>query len=125
MTLLNYQQLPGLEKIYLEDSYVLGIEESEKHVKFSLELVLTEKHVAYTDPKPGEQYCYRNAFLHFENVSKANWIRKEMMSSTDAAGEIDYGNIDTMTFTNGVYHLAGDWGEVEITSSKPKIDFID
>lgn len=125
MPLFNYYQLPGLEQIYLEDSYVLNVEEAEDYIKFLLLLVLTEKHAAYTPPKPGEQYCYRNACLEFENASNIHWISRKMTPSTDAAGEIDYGNIDSMMFTGGTYYLSGSWGEIEITSSRPKINFLD
>ncbi|SKB11761.1 hypothetical protein PL11201_180015 [Planktothrix sp. PCC 11201] len=49
MDRLNYWQLPGLENIYLEDSYVLGIK-TDTSIEFFLEAILTENHSLYTSP---------------------------------------------------------------------------
>lgn len=58
MERLNYWQFPGFENIYLEDSYVLSINDKTS-IQILLEAVLTENHSLYTQPLPEEQYCYR------------------------------------------------------------------
>lgn len=50
-----YEQLPGLQHIYLQDSWVLGISHDEESLVFELEFVLTEGHPLYTERKPNEQ----------------------------------------------------------------------
>lgn len=124
MKLSHYYELPGLEHVYLEDSYVLNIETLETRVKFLLDTVLTKEHPAYRTPPPEEQYCYKKACLEFNQVDKVKWINKVMIPYSDASGEIDYGNIDTLSCSHGNYHLSGDWGEIEIISSPPTIEFL-
>jgi hypothetical protein len=49
---MDYDSLPGLVGIYLEDSYVLGILESSKQVVFRIDAVLTPEHPAHHAPDP-------------------------------------------------------------------------
>lgn len=122
MDRVPYYQLQGLEHVYLEDSYVLDIQTNRSSVEFSLSVVLTDQHPLYKSPLPGEQYCYRNGLLSFPNVGRVKWIEKSMMPSTDATGEVDYGNIDEFFRTDGHYYLSGDWGRLEIESSPPSLE---
>ena len=125
MRKIRYHKLPGFEGVYLEDSYVLDIQTEPDCVDIFLEAVLTEKHPRYMSPKLNEQYCYRNAHIYFPNVEKVTWGEKSMTLYKDANGEIDYGNIDTFYFVDGRYHLAGDWGALDIVSSKPIFEIAD
>ena len=122
MEKIYYDQLPGFEGVYLEDSYVLDIKTDANSVDIFLEAVLTEKHPQYTHPKPNEQYCYRKTHLHFSNVKKVAWAQKSMHPYEDANGEVDYGNIDEFYLVDGHYYLAGDWGALNIVSSKPIVE---
>lgn len=114
----SYSEIPGLENVYLEDSFVLAIEESSDKLVFELDAVLTSAHPSYAPPRPDEQYCYRSAILQFitDNVS---WLARSQSRYRDASGEEDLGNIDVFTAERGRYHLEGDWGTVEIESSVP------
>jgi hypothetical protein len=40
----GYETISGLENVYLEDSWVLGVHESDASLSFDLEAVLTEQH---------------------------------------------------------------------------------
>ena len=100
---MEYYQIPSLSDIYLEDSYVLAMHEYDDRVVFDLEAVLTEGHPSYTQPREGEQYCYRKAALVFRDISTVKWLKKNFTPFSDAAGEIDYGNIDSFTKDNGCY----------------------
>lgn len=113
----NYTELPQLGGIYLEDSYVLSIVETPGCLAFEMEAVLTPQHPAYHQPLVGEQYCYAHGDLVFSNVAKVEWVRRSNSRSIDASGDEDLGNIDRLTYTNGVYTAEGDWGEVLIHSS--------
>jgi len=68
-----YPDLPGLEHLYLEDSYVLDIEVRPGRVHLMLDLVLTADHPQHTDPLPGERYCYRRGELRFSAVTGLVW----------------------------------------------------
>lgn len=115
----DYQTLPGLAEVYLEDSFVLGIREDEGSLTFDLDAVLTERHPNYTPPPPDEQYCYVPASLSFTQPEDIEWISRTRAAYRDANDEIDYGNIDFLTVDGTTYHLGGDWGEVTIRSSVP------
>lgn len=100
--------------MYLEDSYVLGIDSDDRSVRFSIDLVLTPEHPDYRSPGPDEQYCYRRAHIAIENARSVRWLRRTMQPFEDATGEVDYGSIDSWTLDGDVSHIAGDWGELEI-----------
>ncbi|MCA1705340.1 MAG: hypothetical protein LC808_19615 [Actinobacteria bacterium] len=118
---LSYHDLPGLEHVYLEDSYVTGIDEKADRVLFYLEAVLTHGHPSYEPPLEGEQYCYRPAQLEFPGVRRIVWSSRRFDPFTDARGEIDYGNIDALYGTDGKWHVEGDWGSVDIVSAPPRL----
>ena len=96
--------------MYLEDSYVLGIESDDRSVHFLIDLVLTPEHPDYRSPGPDEQYCYRRAQIAIENARSVRWLRKTMQPFEDATGEVDYGSIDSWTLDGDVSHIEGDSG---------------
>lgn len=110
----SYEPLPALSDVYLEDSYVLGIESDDRSVRFSIDLALTPEHPAYESPPPDEQYCYRRARISIDDARSVRWRRKTMQPFTDATGEVDYGSIDSWTLDGDVSHVEGEWGEVEV-----------
>ncbi|MDU9405102.1 hypothetical protein RTH46_21680 [Pseudomonas sp. zfem004] len=111
---MNYYEEPLLSDIYLEDSYVLAIDEGVNSLVFELEAVLTEKHSKYEKPQEGEYYCYRRVSLRFLNVGAFEWLDRRFLVFSDSSGESDYGNIDKFNGGDGWYALSGDWGAVVI-----------
>jgi hypothetical protein len=91
----HYPEWPGLEAVYLDDSWVLGIHESESALRFELEAVLSEDHPQWSPPKPGEQYAYLRLDLVFANPRRVEWIERRMNPIFGPDGEVDYGNIDS------------------------------
>ena len=123
MEIRQYYELEGFEEVYLKDSWVLGLEETEDKIEFQMETILTETHPLYTAPKEDEQYCYRKARVVFPNVKGTIWHERclDKARSYDKDGTADYGNIDSFIEKGGAYHLEGDWGEVTIVSDAPEI----
>lgn len=121
----KYYEWNDFEHVYLEDSFVLGIEELEEQVIFNLAVVLVESHPLYVTPKEDEQYCYKRGRIFFHNVESVRWINKNMQPATDANGEVDFGNIDVFELTVNGYYLEGSWGEMTIKSSKPLLTWLD
>ena len=120
----DYSQLRGLAGVYLEDSYVLSISEALSEFTFVLDAVLTPHCTRYAPPKPDEQYCYARGKLVFANVTAIKWIKRSAQQYTDATGEVDLGNIDSLVFEQGLYIAEGDWGQVQIRSeSEPQFAF--
>ncbi|MGA9873883.1 MAG: hypothetical protein WBQ44_22430 [Rhodococcus sp. (in: high G+C Gram-positive bacteria)] len=113
----DYSQLKGLADVYLEDSYVLSILEAPGELAFALDAVLTPESPRYQPPKPDEQYCYALGRLVFAQVTASTWVYRSTQQYTDAAGDVDLGNIDFLSFDQGVYVAEGDWGRVEIHSA--------
>lgn len=66
-------------------------------------------------------YCYRKVLLHFLNVDSIEWHDKKFKGSTDASGELDYGNIDSFIGCKEVYELIGDWGRVVVRGQSIEI----
>ena len=121
----NYYDLDSFKDVYLEDSFVLEIQESDDEVIFIVEAVLTENHPLYTQPKVNEQYCYKKAKITFKDCKSINWGKKSIRPSTDAGGNIDYGNIDSFVFSSEQYELAGDWGDIKIYSPSLNLNWIE
>lgn len=119
----HYYEFEGFQNVYLEDSFVLEIRESQNEFLLMLEVVLTEKHPLYRSPTPSEMYCYKFAVIDFPNVKKIDWEVKNSSKYLDANGESDLGNIDSFFFEGDCYFLGGDWGKVKIISSQPVIHF--
>lgn len=117
----KYYEWDNFNNIYLEDSFVLGIDESEKQVSFTLEMVLTEDHPMYSPPRKDEQYCCKKGKIVFQDLKGVRWLNKNMQPFTDANESKDYGNIDSFELSSEGYHLLGDWGEVIINSSEPRV----
>lgn len=109
-------QIADLRNIYIEASYVLGVDEQGDALTFGLDAVLTPGHPAYRAPGPDEQYCYRKGALTFAHAKRIEWIRRSFTVYADATGEEDLGHIDSLTVSDGTFTVEGDWGVVQIES---------
>jgi hypothetical protein len=119
---LNYDELPGLEGLYLEDSFVREIVETDDSTRFTLVAALTPEHPAHDDPVTPEAHCYRLATLTFPNLRARTWHARTTDRFVDADEGVDLGNIDRFTAgEDGVYRLEGEWGSVELRSDAPEL----
>jgi len=107
LAVVNYSELPGLDRLYLEDSFVLAIDEAPDRLAFDLDAVLTPRHPSYIAPRPGEQHCYRRGELRF-HAPKVNWLARSQARFHDVSGAEDLGNIDVFTADGNHYYLEGD-----------------
>jgi hypothetical protein len=119
-----YYEWESFKNIYLEDSFVISIEESENFLSFTVEMVLTEQHDFFSAPNMDEQYCYKTGKIIFEELKFIDWVRRSKLNFTDANGHKDFGNIDFFILDKKGYRLTGDWGEVVIVSSPVKVVWI-
>jgi hypothetical protein len=117
---VHYGKLPGLKDVYLEDSYVLSIADEPGSLRFTILLVLRDTHVSYVAPTSQDRYCYRLGVLEFRDASRVDWSHRSKRRYRDADGRVDYGNVDVFfREADGSYHLEGDWGVVDVSSSPP------
>jgi hypothetical protein len=120
----TYDELPGLEHLYLEDSFVLGIDERDGAIAFTVEAVLTEGHPRYHSPLPGEQHCYARVALTFRAVADVEWPERSDHVFTDPDGSQDLGGIDFLKWDGDRFDIAGDWGHVLFRSAPPEIVYL-
>lgn len=118
----KYCEIPGLDAVYLEDSFVLDIRQVRNTIEVFLDVVLQEIHDSYQSPRADEQYCYRRARLIFRDVNRANWTNLSFVGAFDGNEETDFGNIDEFVFRDGSYCLSGEWGQLQISSKTPEIE---
>lgn len=99
----------------------MNIVESPSGIRFALEAVLTPKHPRYEAPAADEQHFYVAGELVFSEVLGVEWLERSVRKYNDATGVEDLGSIDSLTSSDGVYLMIGDWGKVQIcTSADPE-----
>ena len=113
-----YTEIPVLAGVLLEYSYVVGIKARPASLRFDLDAVLTPEHPAYTDPVPGEQFCFRRASLHFGDVQGLLWSAQGASPAVDANGEQDFGSIDRFEWDDAGFELEGDWGHLSVVAGR-------
>jgi hypothetical protein len=123
--MVHYSDLPDLNAIYLEDSYLLGLEELPESLRFDMLFVLTEQHPLYAPPKADEQYCYRRGQLIFGDFPTVEWVDRSLRPNVDVDGQVDYGNIDFWIFEDGRFRLGGSWGEIGVSTNALSVEFVD
>ncbi len=104
------------KSIDLNDSYVLSWECSEGRLCFWLEASIWPGSEHYQLPKENEYTCYKHASLCFVNFESIYGLRpmSEVCASIDSAGEVDYGNIDSLVQTMEGFEVSGDFGNVRV-----------
>jgi hypothetical protein len=123
--MISYESLPGMQGVYLEDSYVLAIDEPGEDMRFRMEFVLTPVHPDYRPPPADRQHCYRQGWLIFPNVKDCRLRRSDARAARDERGREDLGNIDCLREESpGHYSAEGDWGELDVVSDGPVVRLI-
>lgn len=84
----------GLEHLYLEDSYFLGITAEGANLRLKVLFVLTGDHPQYEAPLPREQHCYRQGSIIVVGAAIREWIGKAAHLGRDADSQIDFGPIE-------------------------------
>jgi hypothetical protein len=121
--MVTWPDMPEFNGIDLSESYVLGWSTGGGELRFELDAVLTPAHPKYSIPPPHEWACYRRATLVFPEVTLIRGLASldDVRASVDAAGELDYGNIDTLEALEHGYRIVGDFGDVLVESSAPRL----
>lgn len=116
-----------MDQVFLPDSWVLDVTTTDSSVCFVLDAVLQEGHARfYWPPRPGEQYPY--ARLRWCLHGQVHWNDGPRLDApaTDAAGERDFGNIDTwLELEGGKQLLEGDWGSVVVAATSQSVEYLD
>lgn len=118
----NYFELDGFQNLYLEDSFVIGIQQTETDIIFNCDFVILENHKLYSTPKTGEQYCYLKGCIRFSHITQVDWIKRDETVFSNNCYDNDYGNIDIFYVDDEKYYMQGDWGEVIIHTKTVELE---
>ncbi len=116
-----YWNIPGFEGLYLDDSWVLSIEQSGDSLRIVIDLALSESHPEYRPPNPGEQYCYRKGSIDFEGIVALSWTGGGRPPTVDPDGEIDFGSIDGFEQHGSKYSISGDFGDIDVDAGSATV----
>jgi hypothetical protein len=116
-----HRVVPELTEVYLEDSYVLALRASANSLEFDVDLVLTPKHPEYRAPRPDEQHCFRRARITIDDAKSVHWVNVNMRPGKDATGEVDFGSIDVWSVNDGLSHIEGNWGDVDVEGGRVQL----
>ena len=120
----NYFEHDNFQNIYLEDSFVIKIQETQSEIIFYCDFVISENHQLYSKPKEDEHYCYLYGYIKFNNINNIRWIKRDENVFSNDCYDRDYGNIDVFHIDNKKYYLQGDWGEVIIQSESIELELL-
>jgi hypothetical protein len=120
-----YYEIPGFEELGLEDSWVMGIQEDASGIVFDVDFALCANHRLFAPPLPNEVNSFRRGRMRCAEPSSVIWYRKTMTPNYDLTGEADFGNFDSFYFSGDCFHLDGDWGEIEVVSAPPVVDYLE
>ena len=109
-----------MEGIELQDSFVLDWSANDSELIFQIEASIWPSSIHYVEPKQSEYTCYKRGsirFLTFDSISGLK-DKLEVKQYSDATGELDYGNIDSLSATPNGFSIIGDFGNVLITGGE-------
>jgi hypothetical protein len=122
-----FEVFGALVGVYLEDSWVLDVQEVQDSVTFRLDAVLTPEHELYGPPASGEQYCYRRGRMTVRSSQPMSLLRSDLPPAVDASGTVDYGNIDSFVPVDwegkDAWELTGDWGQLLAVNPSVLVQF--
>lgn len=121
---MDWRQLEIFKGIDLNDSFILNWSRENRRLSFELEVSIWPESAYYVEPKPDEYACYRKAILRFENVKAVSGLKAKdaVITSTDAGGSVDYGNIDSFIVLNDGFALEGDIGCIKIFGGELRLE---
>lgn len=120
---MDYTTFSGFEDLYLEDSWVLSISATYQELVLKVEFALLASHPSYQRPLPNEQHCYKVGYIRFPKVESLVWTDQLAVHIADASGETDLGSILEFQSKDGRYVLFGGFGEIEVVSQLPIVEF--
>ena len=117
---MNWEEMEIFKGIDLNDSFVLSWAHKPNEVVFDLEASIWPESKYYEKPLKDEYTCYKHARLSIINIKEIKGLKEmsQVLPATDATGEKDYGNIDTLKKSKDGYYLEGEFGSVSIVGGE-------
>jgi hypothetical protein len=113
----NYTELAALQHFVLEETWVLGIVATPGVLRFEVDFTFAKDHPELLPPRDGETNYGRLGVLSFSGVSTLSWTDQGHRPATDARGELDWGAIDSLSWTENSFELVGDFGRIRVDAA--------
>ena len=110
----------AFDEILLEDTYVLGWNQTPDSLTFTVLASLLQSHPPATPPLAGEWACYTSGVIRFSGVSSVTGLLQQELvpPASDPDGSIDFGCIDDLSHISpGEFRIAGEFGIVTIAAT--------
>ena len=106
---MSEEYLPELAGTYLEDSFFLGAVAEGGNLRLSCLFALTTDHADYSQPRLGEQHCYREGSIVIERPSIVNWRPGKPSVTRDLDGSFDFGSIELYRQGPSGFRVVTEW----------------
>ena len=106
-----------LGDVDLADSWVLDLDSDDRTLWLVVEAALGRDHPRfYWPPRPGDQHAYSRARIRL--TGQVTWLAGPLpRRSSDASGELDYGDASGWEVTGNNHRLDGEWGSVVVNDA--------
>lgn len=119
---MSYTADSRFHGLWLEESFHLEIRQTGDTISLGFEFYLTEDHPLWSEPKPDEWGCYKKGWLIFSSVTSFALNPTNNRPSSDATGEMDFGNVDTFKIAGNNYMIMTDWGTIDLVADAVKVE---
>jgi hypothetical protein len=93
MLVMERIRFPGY---YLEDSYVLGVRQTNGDFIFDMELALRETNPEWKRPRGSETRCYRRGRLVFPEATEVTWNDIDVTPNVRPDGTVHFGRVNSI-----------------------------
>lgn len=118
-----YWHWPELKHVYIDESLVLGVNETSNRIEFDMHLALLEGHKYFQPSAHGRRYSHKRGRMIFDNVVHREWKAKHFSIFSTAAGGPGDGIVAFFALVKDTYTIYGDWGDIRIRSDPCHISF--
>lgn len=120
---MNYTSDSRFDGLYLGDSFHLEFRQTGDTISLGFLFHLEHDHPLWFKPAEDEYGCYKKGWMIFSAVSKAVLRPSNARPATDAAGEMDFGTVDTLKIIDNNFSITTDWGSIDLVAETVTIEF--
>lgn len=124
-TLLNtsfYFNWPSFKNIYIDGSYVLGINQGAKDITFDMDFALLPEHPLASAPTQGDQYYYHRGSMRFVDIDSPQWREKSFSIFKKTRRQSGTAIIMYFGHNPNGYTIYGDFGHLQLSCRTVTVD---
>ena len=122
---MENEYLPEFAGTYLEDSYFLGAVSEGADLRLKFLFALTLDHAEYVAPKLGEQHCYREGSIMFEQPSIIEWYAGKPTITRDLDGTLDFGSVELYRSGPNRFRFVTEWFDATVETKRVTVELSD